>query len=93
MLINEYVCLDFWKMSGNEQPDQPTTRKGRKPRRKNQLSNDGVRKATLMKRVHQVRKKGERIQVSFDDRGQPMGKEGDELMSWVGVLAQEYIPI
>ncbi|GMN62968.1 hypothetical protein TIFTF001_032039 [Ficus carica] len=46
-----------------------------------------------MRRVHQVRTKGERIAVSFDEKGQPLGKEGDELQSWIGVLAREHIPI
>ncbi|GMN34253.1 hypothetical protein TIFTF001_046790 [Ficus carica] len=46
-----------------------------------------------MKRVHMARKRGERIQVTFDEKGQPEGKHGDELMSWIGVLAQEHVPI
>ncbi len=46
-----------------------------------------------MRRVHLVRIKGERIEVSFDVKGQPLGKEGDELQSWIGVLAREHIPI
>ncbi|GMN30241.1 hypothetical protein TIFTF001_041418 [Ficus carica] len=37
--------------------------------------------------------RGERIQVSFDSKGQPIDKEGDELQSWIGVLAREHIPI
>ncbi|GMN66892.1 hypothetical protein TIFTF001_035954 [Ficus carica] len=28
-----------------------------------------------------------------DEYGQPLGKEGDELQSWIGVLAREHIPI
>ena len=43
--------------------------------------------------MHVVRTRGERIQVSFDSKGQPIGKEGDELQSWIGVLAREHIPI
>ena len=35
----------------------------------------------------------ERIEVSFDAKGQPLGKEGDALQSWIGVLAREHIPI
>ncbi|GMN73859.1 hypothetical protein TIFTF001_054367 [Ficus carica] len=54
---------------------------------------EGKRRATIMKRVHMARKKGERIPVMFDEKGQPEGKHGDELMSWIGVLAQEHIPI
>ncbi|GMN57815.1 hypothetical protein TIFTF001_026912 [Ficus carica] len=46
-----------------------------------------------MKRVHMARKRGERIQVTFDEKGQPEGKHGDELMSWIGVLAREHVPI
>ncbi|GMN38580.1 hypothetical protein TIFTF001_007808 [Ficus carica] len=46
-----------------------------------------------MKRVHQVRTKGQRIKVLIDAKGQPLGKEGDELRSWIGVLAREHIPI
>ncbi|GMN66670.1 hypothetical protein TIFTF001_035727 [Ficus carica] len=37
--------------------------------------------------------RGERIEVSFDSKGQPKGKAGDELQSWIGVLAREHIPI
>ena len=46
-----------------------------------------------MKCVHMARKRGERIQVTFDEKGQPEGKHGDELMSWIGVLAREHVPI
>ncbi|GMN60083.1 hypothetical protein TIFTF001_029172 [Ficus carica] len=49
--------------------------------------------ATIMKRVHMARKRGERIPVTFDEKGQPEGKHGDELISWIGVLAREHIPI
>ncbi|GMN67581.1 hypothetical protein TIFTF001_036649 [Ficus carica] len=28
-----------------------------------------------------------------DEDGQPLGKEGDELQSWIGLLAREHIPI
>ncbi|GMN63491.1 hypothetical protein TIFTF001_032556 [Ficus carica] len=54
---------------------------------------EGVRRATIMKRVHMARKRGERIPVTFDEKGQPEGKHGDELMSWIGVLAREHVPI
>ncbi|GMN64212.1 hypothetical protein TIFTF001_033283 [Ficus carica] len=53
----------------------------------------GKRRATIMKRVHMARKRGERNPVTFDEKGQPEGKHGDELMSWIGVLAREHIPI
>ncbi|GMN27127.1 hypothetical protein TIFTF001_051564, partial [Ficus carica] len=68
-----------------------------KPRRTNSPrfnpDEDGRRRATLMTRVHQVRAKGQRIEVSFDGKGQPLGKAGDKLQSWIGVLAREHIPI
>ncbi|GMN67292.1 hypothetical protein TIFTF001_036353 [Ficus carica] len=48
------------------------------------------RVVTIMKRVHMARKKGERIKVTFDEKGQSEGKHGDELMSWIGVLAREH---
>ncbi|GMN60245.1 hypothetical protein TIFTF001_029336 [Ficus carica] len=54
---------------------------------------DGKRRATLMRRVNLVRTKGELIVVSFDAKRQPLGKEGDELQSWIGVLVREHIPI
>ncbi|GMN64472.1 hypothetical protein TIFTF001_033542 [Ficus carica] len=54
---------------------------------------EGKRRATIMKRIHMARKRGERIQVTFDKKGQPEGKHGDELMSWIGVLAREHVPI
>ncbi|GMN44730.1 hypothetical protein TIFTF001_013925 [Ficus carica] len=67
------------------------SKKGR-ARRKNPLDPnvDGKRRATIMKRVHMARKRGERIQVTFDEKGQPEGKHGDKLMSWIGVLAREH---
>ncbi|GMN32104.1 hypothetical protein TIFTF001_041681 [Ficus carica] len=40
-----------------------------------------------------ARKRGERIIVTFDEKGQSEGKHGDELMSWIGVLIREHIPI
>ncbi|GMN60314.1 hypothetical protein TIFTF001_029396 [Ficus carica] len=46
-----------------------------------------------MKRVHMARKRCERIEVTFDEKGQLEEKHGDELMSWIGVLAREHIPI
>ncbi|GMN66310.1 hypothetical protein TIFTF001_035405 [Ficus carica] len=69
-------------------------KKGR-PRRRDPFNPnaDGKRKTTLMNRVHVVRKRGERIKVTFDEKGQPEGKHGDELMSWIGVLAREHVPI
>ena len=48
---------------------------------------NGKRSATMMKRVHIARKRGERIEFTFDEKGQPEGRHGDELMSWIGVLA------
>ncbi|GMN40324.1 hypothetical protein TIFTF001_009542 [Ficus carica] len=70
------------------------SKKGR-ARRKNPLDPnvDGKRRATIMKHVHMARKRGERIQVTFDEKGQLEGKHGDELMSWIGVLALEHVPI
>ncbi|GMN56304.1 hypothetical protein TIFTF001_025415 [Ficus carica] len=67
------------------------SKKGR-AQRKNPLDPtiDGKRRATIMKRVHMARKRGERIQVTFDEKGQLEGKHGDELMSWIGVLAREH---
>ncbi|GMN64068.1 hypothetical protein TIFTF001_033135 [Ficus carica] len=46
-----------------------------------------------MKCVHMARKRGERIEVTFDEKGQLEGKHGDELISWIGVLAREHVPI
>ncbi|GMN46111.1 hypothetical protein TIFTF001_015286 [Ficus carica] len=46
-----------------------------------------------MKRLHMARKRGERIEVTFDEKGQLEGKHSDELMSWIGVLARENVPI
>ncbi|GMN62915.1 hypothetical protein TIFTF001_031987 [Ficus carica] len=57
----------------------------RRARRKNPSDPnvDGRRRATKMKCVHMARNRGERIQVTFDEKGQPEGKHGDELMSWI----------
>ncbi|GMN65598.1 hypothetical protein TIFTF001_034658 [Ficus carica] len=70
------------------------SKKGR-ARRRNPMDPtvEGKRRATIMKRVHMARKRGERIKVTFDEKGQPEGKHGDELMSWIGMLAREHVPI
>ncbi|GMN72002.1 hypothetical protein TIFTF001_052756, partial [Ficus carica] len=70
------------------------SKKGR-ARRRNPMDPtvEGKRRTTIMKRVHMARKRGERIQVTFDEKGQPEGKHGDELMSRIGVLAREHVPI
>ncbi|GMN45080.1 hypothetical protein TIFTF001_014272 [Ficus carica] len=84
-------------MSKDQQEEVSTQTQVGKPRRTNSsrfnADEEGKRRATLLKRVHVVRTRGERIQVSFDAKGQPIGKEGDELQSWIGVLAREHIPI
>ncbi|GMN68514.1 hypothetical protein TIFTF001_037571 [Ficus carica] len=69
--------------------------KKERARRKNPMDPtvDGKRRATTIKRVHMARKRGERIQVMFDEKGQPERKHSDELMSWIGVLAREHVPI
>ncbi|GMN40319.1 hypothetical protein TIFTF001_009550 [Ficus carica] len=76
-------------MSQNTMEDCKKTR----ARRKNPFNPnaDGKRRATVIKRVHMARKRGERIEVTFDEKGQPEGKHGDELMSWIGVLAREHM--
>ena len=55
----------------------------RKIRRQLALNSDekGKRRNTLMS------------PVQFDDKGQPIGKKGDELSSYFGVLAREYVPL
>ncbi|GMN61410.1 hypothetical protein TIFTF001_030497 [Ficus carica] len=84
-------------MSKDHEEDLSTQTQVGKPRRTNSprfnADKDGKRRTTLIKRVHVVRTKGERIQVSFDLKGQLIGKEGDELQSWIGVLAREHISI
>ena len=90
------VVLDWFKMSLDKE-DVSMTSQTWKPRQTNtprfNPDDDGKPRATVMRWVHLVRKKGERIEVSFDIKGQPMGNEGDELQSWIGVLAWEHIPI
>ncbi|GMN60150.1 hypothetical protein TIFTF001_029244 [Ficus carica] len=75
-------------MSQNTMED---CKKGR-ARRKNPFNPnaDGKRRATIIKRVHMARKRGERIEVTFDKKGQPEGNHSDALMSWIGVQAQEH---
>ncbi|GMN66679.1 hypothetical protein TIFTF001_035734 [Ficus carica] len=84
-------------MSKDHEEDLSTQTQVGKPRRINSprfnADDDGKRRATLLKRVHVVRTRGERIQVSFDSKRQPIGKGGDELQNWIRVLAREYIPI
>ncbi|GMN71196.1 hypothetical protein TIFTF001_051800, partial [Ficus carica] len=51
------------------------SKKGRARRKNPSDPNvEGVRRATIMKRVHMARKRGERIPVTFDEKGQPEGK-------------------
>ncbi|GMN63833.1 hypothetical protein TIFTF001_032884 [Ficus carica] len=78
-------------MSQNTMKD---SKKGR-ARRKNSFSPnaDDKRRATIMKRAHMARKRGEQIEVTFDEKGQPEGKHDDELINWIGVLAREHVPI
>ncbi|GMN31957.1 hypothetical protein TIFTF001_049730, partial [Ficus carica] len=60
------------------------SKKGRARRKNPSDSNvEGKRKATIMKRVHMARKRGERITITFDEKGQPEGSHSDELMSWI----------
>ncbi|GMN56738.1 hypothetical protein TIFTF001_025852 [Ficus carica] len=70
-------------MSQDHKEECSTQTQVGKPRRTNSPrfnhDEDGKRRATLMRRVHRVRTKGQRIEVSFDAKGQPLGKEGDEL--------------
>ncbi|GMN58487.1 hypothetical protein TIFTF001_027574 [Ficus carica] len=78
-------------MSQNTMED---SKKGRAQRKNPFNPNvDGKRSATIMKRVHMARKRTERIEVTFDEKGQPEGKHGDELMSWIGALTREHVPI
>ena len=66
-----------------------------KPRRRLEFDPkvDFERRATLMKKIHRMRKKGLRIEVTFDSKGQPEGPSGHELSSWIGVLSREHVPI
>ena len=56
----------------------------RKIRRQLALNSDeqGKRRNTLMGRVNKAKTLGKKIPVQFDDKGQPMGKEGDECCQW-----------
>ncbi|GMN19715.1 hypothetical protein TIFTF001_046991 [Ficus carica] len=70
------------------------SKKGRARRKNPSDPNvEGKRRATIMKRFHMAKKRGEQIPVTFDEKGQPEGSHGDELMSRIGVLAREHIPI
>ncbi|GMN32092.1 hypothetical protein TIFTF001_041679 [Ficus carica] len=66
-------------MSKDHEEEVSTQTQVGKPRRTNSLrfnaDEEGKRRATLLKRVHVIRMRGERIQVSFDSKGQPIGKE------------------
>ncbi|KAL5547332.1 hypothetical protein UlMin_007019, partial [Ulmus minor] len=52
-----------------------------------------VRGATYMPRVLKKRLLGERVKVVFNSRGQPVGENGVELQSYIGVLARQTIPL
>ena len=87
---NVFLCgvgLDWFKMSQEHEEEHSTQTELTKPRRTNpprfNPDDDGKRRATLMRRVHQVRTKGERIEVLFGAKGQPLRKEGDALQSWI----------
>ena len=64
-------CLDWFKISQDEE-DVSTTSKVRKPRHtitpKFNHNEDGKRQAIFIRRIHIVRKMGERIQVSLDPK-------------------------
>ena len=66
-----------------DEEDASMTSQVRKPRRtitpKFNPDENGKRRMTLMRRVHIVRKKRERIQVSLDPKGQLIWNEGNEL--------------
>ncbi|GMN47418.1 hypothetical protein TIFTF001_016594 [Ficus carica] len=56
------------------------------------MSQDHEEKCSMQTQVGKPTKE-QRIEVLFDVKGQPLGKEGDELQSWIGVLTLEHIPI
>lgn len=49
--------------------------------------------ATLIYRVMKQRQKGEKINVQFDAKDQPLPNVSKELQSYIGVLVREHIPI
>lgn len=49
--------------------------------------------ATLIYRIMKLRQKGEKINVQFDAKDQPLPNVSKELQSYIGVLVREHIPI
>lgn len=49
--------------------------------------------ATLNYRAMKQRQKGEKINVQFDAKDQPLANVSKELQSYIGVLVREHIPI
>jgi len=62
-------------------------------RRSTNIDGPGKRRNTLMPKVNKCKTLGRKINVLFDEKNQPMNKEGDELSSYFGVLAREHVPI
>ena len=62
-------------------------------RRSTNIDGPGKRRNTLMPKINKVKTLGKKINVKFNDRDEPLDKEGDELSSYFGVLAREHVPI
>ena len=72
---------------------QQDMNRNKKLRRILDPNKEGKRKNTLMKRVNKLRSRGDKIHVDIDEKKQPVGKHGDELLSYIGVLGREVVPI
>lgn len=73
--------------------DSMTIGSKKRPRRMLSIEDDGTRKVTLMSKINSIKILGLKVQVEFDDKDQPKGSKGDELLSYIGVLAREHVPI
>lgn len=65
----------------------------KKQRRVLNPEDDGKRKVTFMSKVNKVKHLGLKINVTFDQKFQPKGIEGNELLSYMGVHGREHVPL
>lgn len=67
--------------------DSMTIGSNKRPRRVLNPEDDGKRKVMLMRKVNKVKSLDLKINVTIDEC-QPMGSEGDKLLSCIGILAR-----
>lgn len=52
-----------------------------------------TRGSTQMHRITRLQQDGGKIVLEFDNKGNALGREGDDLQSYIGTLVRKHIPI